>query len=47
MHIYIYMESRKMIQVNLFTVQEWSHRYREHTCGHGEGWGGREDELGD
>ena len=44
MHIYI--ESRKMVQVNLFAGQEWRCRHREWTCGHcGERGGGMGWEL--
>ena len=28
-----------MIKMNLFAEQQWKHRYREQTCGHGEGEG--------
>ena len=31
------MESRKMVLVNLFTGQQWRHRHREQTYGHGQG----------
>ena len=41
------MESRKTVHTHLFTGQEWSCRCREQMCGHTEGWGGGEDELGD
>ena len=34
--IYIYMESRKMVLVNLFARQQWRKRHREQTYGHGE-----------
>ena len=44
MHIYI--ESRKMVQVNLFAGQEWRCRRREWKCGHsGERGGGMGWEL--
>ena len=33
----IYMESRKMMLKNLFAGQEWRHRHRERTFGHGGG----------
>ena len=37
----------KMVQVNLFAGQEWRHRHREWTCGHGgEGEGGTNRETG-
>ena len=40
------MESRKMVEVNLFAEQKQSHTCREQTYGHqmrklGEGWIGR------
>ena len=31
------MESRKMMLKNLFAGQEWRHRHRERTFGHGVG----------
>ena len=35
------MESRKMLEINLFTGREWRHRYQEQVCGYrGEGEGG-------
>ena len=37
------MESRKIVQMNLFPGQEKKRRHREQTCGHGEG---REGEGG-
>ena len=38
----MYIESGKMILLNLFTGQQWRHRHREQACGHtsGEGEGG-------
>jgi len=36
-----YMESRKMVLMNLFSGQQWRRRYREQTYGHG-GEGRRE-----
>jgi len=39
--MYIYMEFRKMVLMNLFAGQQWRRRHREQTCGHnGErrGW---------
>ena len=30
----IYMESRKMVLIKLFTGQQWKHRHREQTCTH-------------
>ena len=32
----IYTESRKMVQKNLFTMQQWRNRHGEQTHGHGE-----------
>ena len=29
------MESRKMVLMNLFAEQQWTHRHRERTCEHG------------
>ena len=34
---HIYMESRKMVLLNLFAGKEWRHRHRERTCGHSGG----------
>ena len=34
---YIYMESRKMVLMNLFAGQQWQHRHREQTYGHSVG----------
>ena len=31
------MESRKMVLVNLFPGQQWRHRHRQQTYGHGRG----------
>ena len=31
---HIYMESRKIILMNLFTGKEWRCRHRKQTCGH-------------
>ena len=42
----IYVESRKIVQMNLFPWQEERFRCRERTCGHRRGRGGW-DELGD
>ena len=40
------MESRKMVQINLFSGQEQSHGHREQTCGHrGEREGGMNGEI--
>ena len=44
--MHIYMESKKMIQMNLFVGQEQRHRCREWVCGH-RGGRGVWDELGD
>ena len=35
--MYIYMESRKMVLMNLFAGQQWKHTHRDQTCGHSEG----------
>ena len=32
---HIYMESRKMVLMNLFSRQQWRNRHREQICGHG------------
>ena len=37
----IYMESRKMVQKNLFAGQQWRNRHIEQTYGHGVGGGRR------
>ena len=34
---YIYMESRKMVLMNLFAGQQWRYRHREHTYGYRRG----------
>ena len=34
--MHIYMESRKMVLMNLFAGQQWRNRHREQTYGHGE-----------
>ena len=34
---HIYMESRKMVPMNLFAGQQWRHKHREQTYGHGQG----------
>ena len=44
-HILTYVESRKMVQMDLVSGQEQRHRGREWMCGHGMGRGGW-DELG-
>ena len=41
---HIYMESRKMVPMNLFAGQKQRHRHEKQTCGHSEGSRGR-DEL--
>ena len=33
----MYMESRKMVMMNLFSGQQWRCKHREHTCGHSVG----------
>ena len=33
---HIYMESRKMVQMNVFAGQQWKHRQRRQTCEHRE-----------
>ena len=33
-HQHIYMESRKMLLMNLFAGQQWRHSHRAQTCGH-------------
>ena len=38
----MYVDSRKMVQINLFTRQEWGWKMQRTDCGHGD-W----DELGD
>jgi len=37
------MECRKMIMMNLFAEQQWRHRHRGQTYGHGQG---KEGEVG-
>ena len=32
--MYTYMESRKMVVMNLFAGNQWKGRHRETTCGH-------------
>ena len=41
----MYMESRKMVLMKLFTWQQWRQRHREETCGHGGGRGEEESEM--
>ena len=48
----MYVEPRKMVQMNQFAGQKLRHRCREQTCGHqggktAVGWGWRCAELGD
>ena len=42
-YIYIYMECRKMVLMNLFAGQQWRYRCREQTSGHSWGRRGREE----
>ena len=37
---HIYMESRKMVLMNLFAGQQWRYKHREQTCAHGWQWKG-------
>ena len=39
LYINTYMESRRMVLMNLFAKQQWRHRHREQTCG--QCWGRR------
>ena len=39
---HVYMEYRKMVLMNLFARQQWRHRHREQTYGHGVQGGRRE-----
>ena len=41
-----YVESKKMIQMNLFTKEKQTHRLRKQTYGYQMGKVGREDKLG-
>ena len=45
-HIILYVESKKMVQMNLFTKQKQSHKCRKQTYGYQRGKG-RSDKLGD
>ena len=36
------MESETMVLMSLFAEQQWRHRHREQTCGHGWGRRGRD-----
>ena len=40
MYQHIYIESRKIVLMNLFAGMQWGRKCREWTCGHSEG--GRE-----
>ena len=47
MWYHLYVESKKMIQMNLFTKQKQTHRHRKQTYGYqGERWGGWIKSLG-
>ena len=35
-HILIYIYRIYMVLMNLFAGQQWRHRHKEQTCGHGE-----------
>jgi len=35
--MHIYMKSRKMVLMKLFVGQQWRHRHRKQTYGHGVG----------
>ena len=39
----MYVETRKMVQMNLFAGQQWRRRHREETYGYSGWWG---DERG-
>ena len=41
------MESRKMVQMNLFGGQQWRNRHREQTCEHGGGEAGEGEMYGE
>ena len=34
----MYMESRKVLLMNLFARKRWKHRYRQQTCEYRRGW---------
>ena len=36
-YLCIYVESRKMVLMNLSAGQQWRHRHREQMCGHSRG----------
>ena len=38
-YMHVYMESRKVVLMNLFARQQWRYRLREQTCGHSGGKG--------
>ena len=42
---HIYMESKKMALMNLFSGQQWRNRHREQTYGHGGKRGGRRRDV--
>ena len=49
LYINIYMESGKMVLMNLFARQQWKRRYREQACGYSvgrKGWGERREWYG-
>ena len=47
-HMYcLYVESEKLVQMNLLTKQKQSHRCRKQTYGYQEGKGRRRDKSGD
>ena len=43
---HLYVKSKKMIQMNLFTKQKQTHRYRKQTYGYQRGKGLGRDKLG-
>ena len=46
-HTYIYLESRKMVLMNLIAGQQWRPRHREQTYGQGgSGEGSRKERVG-
>ena len=42
---HLYVESKKIVQINLFTKQKLTHRHRKETNGYQRGKGGK-DKLG-
>ena len=42
---YIYMESKKMVLMKLFSGQQWRNRHREQNYGHGGRRGGRRGDV--